>query len=253
MDSKQSTAVDNATPGAIDHGEGWVSFAIYAPDKKSVHLIGSFNDWNHERTPLEQKEPGYWLTAFQLEKGTYEYQFLIDGELIICDPYAHWIAPNEKDSDQPRAIIEVGAEPYKWEHDDWMRPELHDMIIYEIHIGDFTEEGTFAAATEKLDHLKDLGISGIQLMPICEAAPDDYWGYKPTFLMAPRRTYGSPDDFADSSIPLMLTTWHLYLIWLSHIQVTSIRLIKCINTRIVRGTARDSASRTSSVCLPFRI
>ncbi|MEJ2646819.1 MAG: alpha-amylase family glycosyl hydrolase [Sedimentisphaerales bacterium] len=195
MDSKQNTAVENATPGAIDHGDGWVSFAIYAPDKQSVNLIGSFNNWDYRRTPLEQKQPGYWMAAFQLDKGTYQYQFLIDKELVICDPYARWTAPGEKDSDQPKAVIEVGKEPYKWEHDDWMRPELHDMIIYEMHIGDFTKEGTFAAATQKLDHLKDLGISGIQLMPICEVPPDDYWGYKPTYLMAPRHSYGSPDDF----------------------------------------------------------
>ena len=195
MESKPKTVAEQVLPGAIDHGDGWVSFAIYAPDKKSVNVIGSFNDWDHEQTPLEQKQPGYWMAAFQLDKGKYEYQFLIDGELIICDPYAHWLAPGEKESDQPKAVIEVGRQLYKWEHDDWMRPELHDMILYEMHIGDFTEEGTFAAAREKFDYLQELGISGIQLMPISESAPDDYWGYKPTFLMAPRRSYGSPDDF----------------------------------------------------------
>lgn len=91
-------------------------------------------------------------------------------------------------------MVRVGEASYSWEHDDWLRHRLRDLIIYEMHFGDFTAEGTFASATEKLGHLADLGISAIELMPVYEAAPDDYWGYEPTFLLAPRRSYGSPDD-----------------------------------------------------------
>jgi 1,4-alpha-glucan branching enzyme len=195
MSTVQAELVEKALPGAIDHEDNWVSFALYAPQKQSVHVIGSFNDWDRGQNPLEQREPGYWVTAFQLEKGTHRYQFVIDDELVICDPYARQLAPGREDGEQPSAIIEVGAEPYRWEHDDWLRHSFHDLILYEMHIGDFTEEGTFGAAIEKLDHLADVGISAIELMPVYEAPDDDYWGYQPTFLLAPRRSYGSPEDF----------------------------------------------------------
>jgi 1,4-alpha-glucan branching enzyme len=195
MGTVQAELVEKALPGAVDHEDNWVSFALYAPQKKSVHLIGSFNDWDRQKDPLEQREPGYWVTAFRLDKGSYQYQFVIDEELVICDPYAHRVMAGPQDAEQPLAIVEVGKEPYLWKHDDWLRHSLGDLIIYEMHVGDFTQEGTFAAALEKLDHLVELGISAVELMPIYEAAPGDYWGYQPTFLLAPRRSYGSPEDF----------------------------------------------------------
>ena len=87
MGATEGELVEKAFPGAIDHEDGWVSFALYAPQKHSVHVIGSFNDWDRGRDPLEQREPGYWVTALHLDKGSYEYQFVIDDELVICDPY----------------------------------------------------------------------------------------------------------------------------------------------------------------------
>ncbi len=194
MGGNHKAVIEKADPGAIDHGDGLVSFAIYAPYKESIHVIGSFNDWDHQRNPLEQREPGYWVTALQLDKGSYQYQFVIDHDLVVCDPYAHEVTDGFKGSEQPCAVIRVDKVPYRWEHDDWLRHRLSDLLIYEMHIGDFTEEGTFVAAAKKMDHLAGLGITAIELMPIYEAAPDDYWGYEPTFLLAPRRSYGSPDD-----------------------------------------------------------
>ncbi|MDZ7700366.1 MAG: alpha-amylase family glycosyl hydrolase [Deltaproteobacteria bacterium] len=194
MDMNHKAVMEKADPGAIDHGEGLVSFAIYAPYKKSIHLIGSFNDWNQQQDALTEREPGYWVTALHLDKGSHPYQFVIDQELVVCDPYAHELTDAPGDHEQPAAIVRVGEASYRWEHDDWLRHRLRDLIIYEMHFGDFTAEGTFASATEKLGHLTDLGISAIELMPVYGAAPDDYWGYEPTFLLAPRRSYGSPDD-----------------------------------------------------------
>jgi hypothetical protein len=67
MGTVQAELVEKALPGAVDHEDNWVSFALYAPQKKSVHLVGSFNDWDRQRDPLEQREPGYWVTVFQLD------------------------------------------------------------------------------------------------------------------------------------------------------------------------------------------
>lgn len=63
----QAELVEKALPGAVDHEDNWVSFALYAPQKKSVHLISSFNDWDRQKDSLEQRDPGYWVTVFQLD------------------------------------------------------------------------------------------------------------------------------------------------------------------------------------------
>ncbi len=194
MASKTQEIIANTImPGCVEHGESLVTFAIYSPGKSSVHLIGSFNNWDRNAEPLEQLQPGYWVTAIHLDKGAHEYQFVIDNNLVICDPYARQVktAPGQ----EPKAYFEIGEEAHHWQHDDWMRRGLQDLIIYEMHIGDFTPEGTFLAAEEKLDHVKELGISAIELMPINECDPDDYWGYKPNYMMAPRQAYGTPEDF----------------------------------------------------------
>ncbi|MDY0043071.1 MAG: alpha-amylase family glycosyl hydrolase [Syntrophales bacterium] len=187
--------IEKAEPGAFDYGNGLVSFAIYAPYKESVHVIGTFNDWDYQRNALHEREPGYWVTVLQLDKGAYQYQFVIDGHVVICDPYAHEVAEGSAENDEIRAVLRVGEESYRWENDDWLRHKLRDLIIYEIHIGDFTHEGTFEAAADKFGYLAELGISAIEIMPVYETAPGDYWGYEPTFLMAPRRIYGSPENF----------------------------------------------------------
>lgn len=90
-----TTATDELTaralPGATDHGDGHVTFAIYAPRKKSIHVTGNFNNWGRES--LEQRDEGFWVTVRELPRGKSEYQFIIDDSIIICDPYAQEINP----------------------------------------------------------------------------------------------------------------------------------------------------------------
>ncbi len=81
---------------------------------------------------------------------------------------------------------------YKWTVTDWKRPEFLSYIIYELHVGSFTEEGTFLAAIEKLDHVASLGFTCVQLMPILEHS--DEWGYNPRQFFSLHGGYGSPDE-----------------------------------------------------------
>lgn len=185
--------IAEALPGAMKHDDGVVTFALYAPWKKSVHLAGSFNNWDYQRDRLEQRDRGYWVLAKKLGEGRHHYQFVIDESLWISDPYAQEIAVIEG-RDEPHAVIEVGGSPYRWKHADWRRPPLSDLILYELHIGDFSSEGTFQGVIDRLDYLKDLGVNAIECMPWVESLPRSYWGYTPTHYLAPRRSYGSPTD-----------------------------------------------------------
>ncbi len=187
-------AVTRALPGATDHGDGAVSFALYAPGKDGVKLLGDFDAWSHSGQRMLQREPGFWVTARELPRGKARYQFLIDDQLVICDPYAQEIEPAEGKDASPRAIIDVGRPIYQWQHDDFIRPRLRDLIIYELHVGDFTPQGTFQGVVDRLDYIAELGVNAIEFMPLCEGAPSGYWGYEPTYELAPRREYGSPED-----------------------------------------------------------
>lgn len=82
---------------------------------------------------------------------------------------------------------------YEWKVKDWKRPEFADYIIYELHLGSFTPEGTFTAAIDKLEHVADLGFTCVQLMPILEHSDD--WGYNPRQFFSMHGNYGTPDEF----------------------------------------------------------
>ncbi|HQE26451.1 MAG TPA: alpha-amylase family glycosyl hydrolase [Phycisphaerae bacterium] len=184
--------ISRALPGATDHGEGVVTFALYAPRKKTVHLSASFNDWDWHGWPLEQREEGFWVASAQLPRGKCEYQFVVDGSIVICDPYAQEI--NVAPGEEPRAVIDVGRPIYQWENEHWQRPNLRDLIVYEMHVGDFSPEGTFQGVIDRLDYLQDLGINCIEFMPLYESVPRAYWGYEPNYFLAVRKSYGPMED-----------------------------------------------------------
>jgi 1,4-alpha-glucan branching enzyme len=186
-------APEGTPHGAADRGDGRVTFALWAPWKQSVHLIGDFNDWNRDADPLAVDESGLWWIEKRLAPGTYGYQFVLDGETVIADPYARRLRWAEG-SPQPHALIEVGAAPYRWNDGDFHIKPLNELVIYELHVGDFSPDGTFAGVMERLDHLAGLGVDAIELMPIQEFPGDRSWGYNPAYFFAPESSYGTPED-----------------------------------------------------------
>ena len=180
--------------GAIDRGNGDVFFALWAPWKKSVHLVGDFNGWDPEADPLAVDESGLWWIEKKLDQGVHAYQFVIDGETYICDPYARdlrW----EGAGPQPHGLVEVGPQPYEWHDDGFGIKPLNQLVIYELHVGDFSPEGTFEGVIKRLDYLADLGVDAIELMPVQEFPGDRSWGYNPAFFFAVESAYGTPEQF----------------------------------------------------------
>lgn len=179
-------------PGAVDT-DGAVSFTLYAPGKRSVHLIGDFNDWKRDADPMAQVRDGLWTVEKQLPRGAFAYQFLIDGERVICDPYARYV--EQDPGDRPRkAIVKPRQDRYPWQNDGWQRPGFGDLLIYEMHIADFTPQRDFREAVERLDFVRDLGMNAIELMPVFGVHENKGWGYTPTYLFAPNEDYGTPDE-----------------------------------------------------------
>jgi maltooligosyltrehalose trehalohydrolase len=92
----------------------------------------------------------------------------------------------------PSMVTDAGG--YVWAHEEWSRTQFSDLVIYELHVGTFTPEGTFRGAIARLPHLAALGVTAIELMPIADFPGDRNWGYDGVMLYAPARAYGTPDD-----------------------------------------------------------
>jgi len=189
-------AVESALPGAFDYGDGLVTFALYAPGKQSVELIVAPHGQSVEIHQMDDRGGGFWVTPMNLPKGKCEYRFRLDHETVIADPYAQEIR-RVRDDDVPWAVVDAGRGIYMWRNEDWRRPNFRDLIVYELHVGDFSPEGNFAGVRKRLDYLRDLGVNAIEFMPLYESSPDDYWGYKPTYFMAVRSSYGSLMDMIE--------------------------------------------------------
>jgi len=188
-----------AWPGVEPIGPGRYRFVLYAPHKHRVALVASWNGWNTHADVLQEQGDGYWVIEKELGGGVHEYQYDVDG-LRICDPFAVEVRrPRESGGGLARAcaVLRVGAPPFPWRHDEWERPPFADLTLYEMHIADFSPEGTFRGATARLDHLRDLGVTALEIMPVCEAAVQDGWGYQPFAFMACRNSFGGMEDLKE--------------------------------------------------------
>lgn len=116
------------------------------------------------------------------------YRYIVDGAAL----------PDPASRHQPEGVQGpsrvVDPEAYQWRSEAWRRPPWRGRVVYELHAGAFTAEGTFAAAARRLDYLADLGINTLELMPVADFAGRRNWGYDGVMPYAPARCYGDPDD-----------------------------------------------------------
>ena len=191
------------------------TFVLFAPNKKSVVLLGDFNDYAPSNKYMMKRDGNYfWTTVTDLEEGVeYGYQYLVDGSIKIGDPYAtkildpwndKWIDasvyPNLKAypsayTSDIVSVFEINPDEYQWTVTDFDRPAENSLAIYELLIRDFTEAGSIDAVTAKLDYLETLGINAIELMPIQEFDGNDSWGYNPCFYFAADKAYGTEEAY----------------------------------------------------------
>ena len=139
--------------------------------------------------PMESVGDGFFIVTDQEGKPGDLYKYGFGGVHTFPDPASRH---------QPFGVHGpsiVVANNFQWTDHDWKRPSLRDLIIYELHVGTFTGEGTFSAAIEKLRHLADIGFNAIEIMPVADFPGDRNWGYDGVSSYAPARAYGMPDDF----------------------------------------------------------
>ncbi len=187
--------------GATDNNDGTVTFRLHAPGKQFISVIGDFNEWKPDAHVMAEGTDGTWSVTIPLAKGTYRYQYLINGEKLIADPYARdvtWKALDGNEywqQDRAFTVLEVGAEPFVWKATNYVRPALDNLVVYEFHLEDFLNGSHgFTGMIERLDYIKDLGFTAIGPMPFHEFTGAKSWGYNPAFHFAPETSYGTPTE-----------------------------------------------------------
>jgi maltooligosyltrehalose trehalohydrolase len=169
--------------GAEVREGGETRFRLWAPAAGRVELL-----LGEAATPMAQAGDGWFESITSAGAGS-RYAFRIDGGLTVADPASR---ANPDDVHAPSLVVDPRA--FEWQDGDWRGRPWHEAIVYELHVGAFTREGTFAAAIERLDALAELGITAIELMPVAEFPGTRNWGYDGVLLFAPDASYGTPED-----------------------------------------------------------
>lgn len=218
---RQEVVVEDLPNGIID-GINYIDdnsliLCLLAPNKEYVFVKGDFNNWEIDENSYMKRTPDgerYWLEISGLEKEVeYAYQYLIDGELSVADPFTNKILdpwndqyisstnyPNLKPYPTGKAsgivsVFQTAQTPYEWQIADFDGPEKEDLIIYELHIRDFVATQAIKTVKDTLDYLQRLGVNAIELMPINEFEGNNSWGYNPSFYFATDKNYGTINDY----------------------------------------------------------
>ncbi|NTV48699.1 MAG: malto-oligosyltrehalose trehalohydrolase [Geobacteraceae bacterium] len=168
-----------ATPKA-----GSVLFRVWAPKASSIEV--ELVDSDHPNTIL-QKDGEYFQGTVRAKAGDL-YWYKIDNTLRRPDPASRY---QPEGVHGPSQIIDPTYSA--WSDNEWRGLPLDEYIMYELHVGTFTTEGTFDGAISHLDYLCELGITAVELMPVAQFPGERNWGYDGTFIFAPQNSYGGPD------------------------------------------------------------
>jgi maltooligosyltrehalose trehalohydrolase len=170
--------------GAHYLSDGRCEFSVWAPNLESVAV--QIVSPQEQLLPMQKDEWGYWKTTVQsIEPGTlYFYQLNGDNR---PDPASHF---QPKDVHEASSVVDHSQ--MQWSDANWSGIPLEEMIIYELHVGTFTPEGTFEAIIPRLKDLKELGVNAIEIMPVAQFPGDRNWGYDGVYPFAVQNSYGGP-------------------------------------------------------------
>lgn len=180
--------------------DGGATFRVWAPHATHVWVIGDFNGWDSGANPQLERDgdgaAGTWSVHVPGVHAGQEYQFQVDtGSEVVwrADPYARQMTSSVGN------CVVYDPNAFDWGDSHFRMPSWDDVVVYELHVGTFSGDGrsrgSFDSAIGRLEHLRDLGVSVIQVMPPFEYAGDISWGYNPSHLFAVESGYGGPDAF----------------------------------------------------------
>jgi maltooligosyltrehalose trehalohydrolase len=186
MDTNNSS---NMQPGITFPSVGKAKVILWAPYAKKAAIALP------ERKliiPLNKKDRGYWeLESDQIQSND-KYKFLLDDNKELPDPASKFQPDGVHGASQ---VIDI--QTAVWTDENWQNPPLAEYIIYELHTGTFTPEGTLKSIESKLSYLKDLGITAIEIMPVAQFPGERNWGYDGVFPYAVQNSYGGPKSLME--------------------------------------------------------
>lgn len=173
--------------GAEVRPDGSVRFRLWAPTAQRVDLL--LEGGKPERLALGKLEQGWFEVVTPHAKPSDRYLFQINDQMKVPDPVSRF---QPKDVHGPSEVVDPVI--FEWNDERWHGRPWEDTVIYEVHVGTFTPEGTFRAAQEKLDYLRELGVTAVELMPLADFPGSRNWGYDGVLPYAPDSSYGRPED-----------------------------------------------------------
>ncbi|MGH8614174.1 MAG: malto-oligosyltrehalose trehalohydrolase [Gammaproteobacteria bacterium] len=171
--------------------DGRVRFRVWAPGARKVQLCleGLAPE---ARLGMAPESEGWFGIVTEMAAHETCYEYRIDDALNVPDPASRC---QLEDVHGPSQVLDPKA--FDWEDDGWKGRPWEETVLYELHVGTFTPEGSFASVKDRLSYLRDLGITAIELMPIGDFPGRRNWGYDGVLPYAPDRAYGHPDDLKD--------------------------------------------------------
>jgi maltooligosyltrehalose trehalohydrolase len=170
--------------GAHPTDDGRTQFRVWAPRPQRLALRV-----DGEEHPLRDAGFGVFEAELPVGGGT-DYAYVLDGA-VHPDPASRWQPEGLRG---PSRVVDPGV--FAWTDDGWEAPHLTDLVVYELHVGTFTPEGTFEAAIPYLRGLRELGVTAIELMPVGEFPGRHGWGYDGVYISAAHSAYGGPHGLA---------------------------------------------------------
>ncbi|HMG14600.1 MAG TPA: alpha-amylase family glycosyl hydrolase [Saprospiraceae bacterium] len=203
-------------PGINITSDNSVIFALYAPYKKYVYVIGDFNNWIPDANYYMKRTTDgntWWVEVKNLDPNIeYAFQYYIDGELKIAEPYSEKVLDPYYDSGIPASVypnlkaypagkttgvvtvFKTKKDSYNWQNNSFTKPKKTDLVIYELLIRDFIATHSYKTLLDTLNYLQKLGVNAIELMPVNEFDGNNSWGYATNFQLALDKYYGRPED-----------------------------------------------------------
>jgi maltooligosyltrehalose trehalohydrolase len=167
---------------------GGTAFRVWAPCSDRVDVIVEHPDGPVVRALARSPDRTFSAVLPDVQVGD-RYRYRLDADRLLPDPASRC---------QPEGVHGpsqvVDPRPFRWSDDRWTGLDLEDLVFYELHVGTFSPEGTFAGAASRLPALAALGITAVELMPVADYPGSRNWGYDGVALFAPARCYGTPDD-----------------------------------------------------------
>ncbi len=176
------------------------TFRVWAPTATAVRVAGTFNAWNMTSHPLVSDGDGYWSGDVNFVYAGTQYKFVVTG--AAGTNWKNDARARQVTSSTGNSVV-VNHAAYVWQTNGFQIADWNKLVMYELHIGTFgqTPDGVLPAnfdeARTKLDHLADLGVNAVQVMPICEFPLGISWGYNASHPFAIETAYGSPTDFKE--------------------------------------------------------